>query len=178
MKRIILAVALITILTLPAFSQLRLDAGVAVPMTIGVMGSGEFDTSNEAGEFLRSHWLPFPEAALSYQFSFGPLNLAPGVRAFTFILESVIWPNLMLELAFDPVFIQAQVGGLLFAFFGLYTDADYGELFFPDLSVWIGLGEERRFRLGVGAVGLYWPELTTEGMAFAPYVGGKVSLLF
>jgi hypothetical protein len=178
MKRIILVLALIAILAFPAFSQLRLDLGVSVPITIGVIGGGEFDTSNEAGEFLRSHWLPFPEAGLSYQFSFGPLNLAPGVRAFTFILESVIWPNLLLELAFDPVFVQAQVGGLLFAFFGLYNDVEYGELFFPDLSVWIGLGEERRFRLGVGAIGLYWPELTTEGMAFAPYVGGKISLLF
>ena len=178
MKRIILIVALIAILAFPAFSQVRLDVGVVVPMTIGVLGNGDFDTSNEAGEFLRSHWLPFPEAGLYYQFSVGPLNLAPGVRVFTFILESVIWPNLMAELAFDPVFIQAQVGGLLFAVFGLYNDVDYGELFFPDLSIWIGLGEERRFRLGGGMLGLYWPELTTEGMAFALYVGGKVSLLF
>jgi hypothetical protein len=178
MKRIILIVAFVAILASPVFSQLRLDIGVAVPMTVGVMGSGELNTSNEAGKFLREHWLPFPEAGLYYQFSVGPLNIAPGVRVFTFILESVIWPNLMLELAFDPVFIQAQVGGLLFAFFGLYNDVDYGELFFPDLSIWIGLGKERRFRLGVGAIGLYWPELTTEGMAFAPYVGGKVSLLF
>jgi hypothetical protein len=178
MKRIIIVVALIAVLAFPAFSQVRLDVGVAVPMTIGVMGGGEFDTSNEAGEFLRSHWLPFPEAGLSYQFSVGPVNLAPGVRAFTFILESVIWPNLMLELAFEPLFIQAQVGGLLFAFFGLYNKADFGGLFFPDVSIWVGLGEERRFRLGGGVIGLYWPELTTEGMAFAPYIGGKVSLLF
>ena len=178
MKRIILVVALIANLALPAFSQVRLDLGISVPMTIGVIGGGEFDTSNEAGDFLRSHWLPFPEASLSYQFSFGPVNLAPGIRAFTFILESVIWPNLMLELAFDPVFIQAQLGGLLFAFFGLYNDADFGELFFPDLSIWFGLGEEKRFRLGGGVIGLFWPELTTEGMAFAPYIGGRVSLLF
>ena len=178
MKRIIIAVALIAILAFPVFSQIRLDAGVAVPMTVGVMGSGELDTSNDAGKFLREHWLPFPVAELYYQFSVGPLHLAPGVRVFTFILESVIWPNLMAELAFEPVYIQAQVGGLLFAMFGLYNNVDYGELFFPDLSVWVGLGKERRFRLGAGAVGLFWPELTTEGMAFAPYIGAKVSLLF
>jgi hypothetical protein len=178
MKRIVLIVALIAILAFPAFSQVRLDLGVDVPMTIGVMGSGEFDTSNDAGDFLRGHWLPFPEASLYYQFDLGPLKLAPGVRAFTFILETVLWPNLMLELTFDPVFVQAQVGGLLFALFGLGNDFQSGKVFFPDLSVWIGLGKERRFRLGVGAIGLYWPELTTKGMAFAPYVGGKVSLLF
>jgi hypothetical protein len=178
MKRIILVVALLAVLVLPAFSQLRLDLGVDIPMTIGVMGGGDFDTSNEAGEFLRSHWLPFPEAGFYYQFEVGPLRLAPGIRAFTFILESMLWPNLMAELVLDPVFIQAQVGGLLFAFFGLYNDIEYGEIFIPDLSVWVGLGEQRRFRLGAGAIGLFLPELTTEGMAFAPYIGMKVSLLF
>jgi hypothetical protein len=178
MKRIIILVAFLAVLSVPAFSQFRLDLGVDIPMTIGVIGSGELDTSNEAGEFLRSHWLPFPEAGLYYQFDLGLIKLAPGIRVFTFILESVIWPNLMMEIALDPVFIQAQVGGLLFAFFGLANDAQYGEVFFPDLSVWFGLGKQRRFRIGAGAIGLYWPELTTEGMAFAPYIGAKVSLLF
>ena len=46
MKRIILIVALIAILAFPAFSQVRLDVGVVVPMTIGVLGNGDFDTSN------------------------------------------------------------------------------------------------------------------------------------
>jgi hypothetical protein len=178
MKRVILIGALIAVLAFPVFSQVRLDIGVDIPMTIGVLGGGDFDTSNEAGEFLRGHWLPFPEAALYYQFDLGPLKLAPGLRAFSFILETVMWPNLMAELAFDPVFVQVQVGGLLFALFGLGNDFQYGEVFFPDLSVWFGLGKERRFRLGGGVIGLYWPELTTEGMGFAPYIGGKVSLLF
>jgi len=178
MKRVVLVFAFIAILTLPAFSQFRLDVGVDVPLTIGVMGNGTFETSNEAGEFLSTHWLPFPEASLTYQFAVGPLRFAPGIRIFTFILESVLWPNFMLELALDPVYIQAQVGGLLFAFFGLANNAEYGEVFFPDLSVWIGLGKERRFRLGGGVLGLYLPDLTTEGLAFAAYVGAKVSLLF
>ena len=158
MKRIILVAAFAAVLVFPAFSQARIDIGVDVPMTIGVIGNGEIETSNEAGEFLKEHILPFPEASFYYQFSAGPITLAPGVRCFTFILESVLWPNIMAELDLGPVFIQGQLGGL------------------PDLSVWVGLGKERRFRLGGGVLGMMLPELTTEGMAIVPYLGGKIAL--
>lgn len=178
MKRIILFVAFVAILVSPVFSQVRLDIGVDVPMNIYAVGGGEVQSSSDVGSFLKQHILPFPEASLYYQFSVGPVKLAPGVRAFTMILESVLWPNLLMELAVEPVFIQAQLGGLLFLFFGLENQADFGQVFFPDLSIWIGLGKERRFRLGGGLLGMYMPELTTEGMAVVPYLGGKVSLLF
>lgn len=178
MKRIILVVAFVAILASPVFSQLRLDLGVDVPMNIYAVGGGEIQSSSEVGSFLKEHWLPFPEAGLYYQFEAGPVKLAPGVRVYTFILESVLWPNLMAEIQLGPVFLQAQLGGLIFLFFGLANDAQYGEVFFPDLSVWFGLGKERRFRLGGGLLGMYLPELTTEGMAVVPYLGGKVSLLF
>jgi hypothetical protein len=177
MKRIVLLVAFIAVLAVPAFSQFRIDLGFDVPLTLGVMGNGEIETSSEVGEFLRDHILPFPEASFYYQFEIGPLRLAPGLRVFTFILESVLWPNLMAELAFDPVFIQAQLGGLIFAVFGLYNDIQFGEVLLPDLSVWIGLGKERRFRIGGGVIGLMLPDLTTEGIGIAPYLGAKISLL-
>jgi hypothetical protein len=178
MKRIIIIFALIAILALPAFSQVRLDLGVSVPMTLGYIGQGEIRTDSDIGDFLQSHIFPFPEAGLYYQFNVEPLRLALGVRVFTFILESVMWPNFLLELSFEPVFIQAQLGGLLFAAFGLYSNADFGKIILPDLSIWIGLGKERRFRLGGGVLGLALPELTTEGIGIAPYLGGRVSLLF
>lgn len=177
MKRVFLLVAFIAVLAVPAFSQFRIDLGFDVPLTVGVIGQGEIQTSNDVGEFLREHILPFPEASFYYQFEVGPLKLAPGVRVFTFILESVLWPNLMAELQFDRVFIQAQLGGLFFLSFGLANSADYGAVLFPDLSIWVGLGEERRFRLGGGVIGLMLPDLTTEGMGFAPYLGAKISLL-
>jgi hypothetical protein len=178
MKRIILFVAFVAILASPVFSQVRLDIGVDVPMNIYAVGGGEVQSSSDVGSFLKQHIFPFPEASLYYQFEVGPIKLAPGVRAFTMILESVLWPNLLMELAVEPIFIQAQLGGLLFLFFGLENQADFGQVFFPDLSIWVGLGKERRFRLGGGLLGMYMPELTTEGMAVVPYLGGKVSLLF
>jgi hypothetical protein len=178
MKRIIAMIVFVAILAFPAFSQIRLDIGVDVPMQLWAVGGGEIRSDSDIGEFLRQHIFPIPEASLYYQFDLGPLRLAPGVRAFTLIFESMVWPNLMAELAFDPVYIQAQLGGLIFLFFGLGNQVEYGEVFFPDLSIWIGLGKERRFRLGGGFLGMYWPDLTTEGIGVIPYVGGKVSLLF
>ncbi|MCK5007628.1 MAG: hypothetical protein KAR73_09590, partial [Spirochaetales bacterium] len=77
-----------------------------------------------------------------------------------------------------PVFIQAQLGGLIFAVFGLVNDIQFGEVLLPDVSVWIGLGKERRFRLGAGVLGMMLPELSTEEMLIIPYVGAKISLLF
>ena len=177
MKRIVLLVAFIAVLTVPAFSQFRIDLGVDVPLTVGAISGSGVTTSSEVGEFLRDHIFPFPEASFYYQFEFGPLRLAPGVRVFTLILESVLWPNLMAELAFDPVFIQAQLGGLIFALFGLANGIEFGEVLLPDLSIWLGLGKERRFRLGGGVLGMLLPDLSDEGMLIVPYVGMKVSLL-
>jgi hypothetical protein len=46
----------------------------------------------------------------------------------------------------------------------------------PDLSAWLKIGKKQLFRLGGGAMGIYLPEVTTEGMAFVYYLGGKVAL--
>jgi hypothetical protein len=178
MKRIVLLAVFIAVLAVPAFSQFRIDLGFDVPMTVGALSGSGVTTSSEVGEFLREHILPFPEASFYYQFDIGPLKLAPGVRVFTFILESVLWPNLMAELVLDPVFIQAQLGGLVFALFGLVNNIEFGEVLLPDVSIWIGLGKERRFRIGGGVLGMLLPELSTEGMLIIPYVGAKISLLF
>ena len=129
MKRIILVVAFVAILASPVFSQLRLDVGVDVPMNIYAVGGGEILSSSDVGSFLKEHILPFPEASLYYQFNVGPVSLAPGVRVFSFILESVLWPNLMAELQLGPVFLQAQLGGLLFLFFGL-EEISWGQRLF------------------------------------------------
>ena len=70
---------------------------------------------------LSDYFIPFPEAGLYYQWDLGPVNLAAGGRFFTFILETVFWPNLLAEVELGPVFLDAQVGGLLFGMFGILT---------------------------------------------------------
>ena len=84
----------------------------------------------------------------------------------------------MVELALvDRIFFQAQLGGLIFLLYGLHNDEYFGKVLIPDLSVWAGLGEERRFRLGGEVIGLALPGVTTESIAFAPYFGAKISVL-
>lgn len=177
MKRIVLVAALAAVLVVPAFSQVRVDLGFDVPMTVGTLSSSGVETSGEIGQFLREHWLPFPEASLYYQFKLGPLVLAPGVRMYTFILESVIWPNLMAEVQLGPVFVQGQLGGLFFAYFGLANKTDTGKVLMPDLSVWLGLGKQRRFRVGAGVLGLMASDLTTDAMLIIPYIGAKAAIV-
>ena len=178
MKRAILVVLMTAALVVPVFGQVRLDLGFDVPMTVGAISAGGVEVSGEAGEFLRNHVLPFPELSLGYQFKAGPFSITPGVRAFTVVLLSVMWPNISTELQLGPVFFQVQVGGLAFAVFGLVNQADFGKVLLPDLSVWFGLGKERRFRLGGGVLGMLVPELTSDAMLIVPYLGGKVALTF
>jgi hypothetical protein len=178
MKRILIVTVLAAALVVPAFSQVRLDITVDVPLTVGTISGSGVSASSDVASFLSEHILPFPEASIGYQFEAGPVKLIPGVRAFTFILESVLWPNLIAEVQLGPVFVDAQVGGLAFVVFGLYNNADFGKVLLPDLSVWYGLGKERRFRLGGGVFGMVLPELSADDMLIIPYLGGKVSLTF
>jgi len=104
------------------------------------------------------------------------VKLGVGVRAFTLILETALWPNAFAELHLGPVAFEAQVGGGLFALVGLYNNVKAGNLFFPDLSVWYKIGKKQLFRLGGGVMGFYFPEIASEGIAFAFYLGGKVAL--
>jgi hypothetical protein len=177
MKQLLTIIALLLLLVSPAFAQFRIDLGIDMPVTVGTLTGDGVQTSSDVGTFLSEYHFPFPEAGLYYQFGVGPVKLAAGLRAYTFILETVAWPNLLAELQLGPFFIDAQIGGLLFGFFGLANAFEYGEVFFPDVSAWFGFGSKKNFRLGVGCLGMLLPELTTEGMLIVPYVGGKISLL-
>jgi hypothetical protein len=178
MKYFVIVAVLVLVLAAPAFAQFRIDLGAIVPMTVGTLSGSGVETSGEIGAFLREHILPFPEASFYYQFNAGPVRLAPGVRAFTLILESLLWPNVLVELALGPVFIDAQLGGLFFVAFGLANNADAGKVLIPDLSVWVGLGKKRTFRLGGGVLGLMAPEISGDTMLILPYVGFKAAILF
>jgi hypothetical protein len=176
MKRAVLLVALAVVLAVPAFSEIRLDLGVDVPVVAGFISGGDVSGDSDVGSFLVEYVFPIPEASIYYQFHVGPVNLAPGIRFFTFIIQSLMWPNLIAEVALGPVFFEAQLGGLIFAYFGLVAGVNAGGVLIPDLSVWVGLGKKKLIRLGGGVIGLLVPEISTDQMLFALYLGAKVSL--
>jgi hypothetical protein len=177
MKHLVMITALTLLLVSPVFGEFRVDLGADMPITVGTITGSGVTTSSEAGEFFSDFHFPFPEAGLSYQFGIGPVKLAPGIRVFTVILLTAAWPNVLAELQLGPVFVDAQIGGLLFGYFGLGTGLEFGQVLIPDVSAWFGFGKKKNFRIGAGVLGLMLPELTTEAMLIIPYAGLKIALL-
>ncbi|MBN1647929.1 MAG: hypothetical protein JW874_07845 [Spirochaetales bacterium] len=171
MKRILIVTVLLMLLVFPAFSQVRLDLGVVVPVYFGALGFNSGDT--EVDLIGMPYIIPFPEAGVYYQINLGMIKICAGVRAFTLILETILWPDIMAELELGPVILQAHVGGLFFAMFGVAQGTGAGQVIIPDVSAWFGFGQSKKFRVGIGVIGLMVPELSADGMIIAPYAGIK-----
>jgi len=176
MKRVVFFVLLIQLVfSGVAFADGRVDLGVDIPLGFsGLVDGGSFDS--DASEFFREHIIPFPEAGLYYTRSTGPFTFGIGGRAFTFILESVVWPNAFAEFNLGPVVIQGQAGGGAFLLFGLYNTLETGAVFFPDLSAWFKLGNT--FRLGGGMMGVFIDEVADDTVPVVFYIGGKAAIKF
>lgn len=176
MKRIVLLALIIALVTGMAFGQLRIDVGIALPIGIGaVLEGSSLELNSTVGDFLSNTFLPLPEAALHYQFNLGMVKLGAGVRGFTFILETILWPNAFVEVDLGQFVAVAQLGGCAFALLGLASDFRTGRVFFPDLSAWFKLGQKQNIRLGAGIVGIYLPEQSST-FPVVVYLGGKVAL--
>lgn len=177
MKRFILIACLIAFLAAPAFSEWRLDAGFTAPRGTGlVLGGGSI---NDIDGFQIENWpfIPIPELGAYYFGELGPLRLAAGIRVFSAIVESVAWPNAVLEFQADHFVLEAQLGGGFFLPFGaLGTQFTGGKVFIPDLSAWYCLGKKGNLRLGAGLIGIYVPELLGDGIPCLLYFGGKVTV--
>jgi hypothetical protein len=177
MKKIVVLTVLLALVGTLAFSQIRIDAGIAVPIGIGaVLDGSSLEMNGTVGEFLSRTFLPLPEAALHYQFDLGNIKMGIGARAFTLILETMVWPNAFVEYDFGPIVAEAQVGGGAFLLLGLVSDFQTGEVFFPDLSVWMKLGATQGFRLGAGVIGIYLPEQSST-FPVVVYLSGKIALV-
>ncbi|MEM5948360.1 hypothetical protein WKV44_07365 [Spirochaetia bacterium 38H-sp] len=156
-----------------AFSQVRLDMGVDFPRGLGASVGGSTTISKESAEFFDKYWLPFPEAGIYFQFPDMPVKIGVGARFFTFILETIFWPNAFIEADIWRFSVLGQMGGGFFGMFGLANDFQSGKVFMPDLSLWFNI--TNNFRLGGGAMGLMVPELS-DGMGFVYYLGAKFTV--
>ena len=173
MKKIVFSLVLALAIIAPAMADWRIDIGFDIPRGLGGLAEGEAVISEEAGDFFDQYIFPFPEAGVYYQKEFGALRVGGGLRVFTFILESVYWPNAFVELDLGKVVFAFQLGGGLFGMFGLYNDLQTGQVLIPDLSAWFKIGSA--FRLGGGALGVMLPELG-DAVVFAYYLGAKFAI--
>jgi hypothetical protein len=130
-------------------AQVRADLGVKVPLYLGLSTADNLFGGDSGINVIKDFLFIFPEATVSYEFPGDTLSGGLGLRFYTLLIESVVWPVGYLELTFDPVVIKLEAGGGIFGFFGLYNNVHTAALLIPDLAVQVKLGET--FRLGVGA---------------------------
>jgi hypothetical protein len=165
-KRVFVLIVVLISLTMPAFAQWRFDIGIDMPLGVTMTMGGNTISS----------FLPIPDLGLCYQWTSGNFNLGLGVRAFTLLVESGLWPNAFAEYNVGPVVIEAQMGGAFFALLGAYNNMALGIVLIPDLSAWFKIGKTGAFRVGGGFIALYAPYMTGNTVPALFYLGGKVAL--
>ena len=175
MRKLLIMAIFAAALAAPTAAQGRLDLGIDIPKGIGNALPSGVDAS--VSDFLAKAFIPFPEAAIYYQWDLGLIKIGAGARAYTVILASVAWPNAFAELDLGPLAVEAQIGGGIFAYYAVTAGGiQTGKVFFPDLSAWYAFGQKRIFRLGCGAMGILLPNQDTSGIPFVFYLGAKAAI--
>jgi hypothetical protein len=174
MKRFFLVCCLSLLGAFSLFGEIRADIGA--DFLIFLSSSSRQD----GGVALDGDILPLPEIALYGQFNFGSLHTGVGLRGFSYLFSTALWPALYGEYDLGPVTFHAQLGG------GVYMGLDLwgGDPFFqeentddfykdrpvekendfifivkanptiiPEVSVWYRFG--KFFRVGMGWVTIF-----------------------
>ncbi len=148
MKKAIILATLAAMLAVPAFAQWRVDIGADMPFYAGIADSivGE----SVGGDI--PYLIPFPNAAISYQFDLGLISLGVGAKVYSFILLNILSPMAYLEMDFDPLVLNLSAWGGGFLVFGLLNEFLTENFIVPDLSVMFKLGKRQTLRLGGGVM--------------------------
>ncbi len=159
-----------------AFAQFRMDIDLLVPLTATLVADIQ-GTSGETTEVM-SEDIPFtfliPDFQALYQVDLGIVRLGGGVRLYTIILESLIYPTAFVEVKLGPVVGALSLGGFAFGFFGLLNDLVTSDLMIADLSV--GYQLTNWFRPNLGVVGFVpFGEITNFFGVF--YIGAKFTII-
>jgi hypothetical protein len=180
-KRKVLVAILAVVLLLGggaiASAQFRLDANIQVPFYMGINLDtfGGSSGSGLSGGTSIGAFLPFPSVEADYQFPLGPVRLGVGLKAYTFIIESIAWPNAFVEVELSPFVIRADVGGGAWLLFGLYNNAAAAAMVIPQLDVSWKIADW--FRLGAGVIAVA-PFEALSNFGYAVYVSGRFTALF
>lgn len=179
MKRVLLCVALILLVSVPAaFSQIRIETGINGNLATGnFAGSEKFP---EYGDDFDKGLIPVTNVGLFYQFNLGALKLDLGGKIQNFTASVVAYPAVQAELALGRFSIDASVGGYYFAYYVPGNEKPIGvkqdNILLPDVSVWLGLGKYRAFRIGGGVIAAVPTDFAFEEVPYVVYAGMKIVL--
>ncbi len=132
-------------------AEVQIDLGLNVPYYVGI--TTEDDDLDAALDWL----FLLPDAKVAWFHAVKPVRLGGGLRLWTLVLQSVVYPTLAVEADAGPFVLNAGAGGGMFLFFGLYSGLQTAGVFVPDLSV--GYRFTESFSLGAGAAFLFAPEV-------------------
>lgn len=171
MKRLILVLLVGLGLVLPGFSEWRFDIEVDIPRGLGTVAGNQLAVPQETVDFFNTYPITFPALNFSYAFPVTEwFRVGVGVRVFTFIIMNVGWLNSYAELDFWNLTLLGQLGGGVYGLIlGPQTNFGTGRTLFPDISLWYRFG--KMFRLGVGAIGVLFPD--ADQLGFAYYLGAR-----
>ena len=169
LKTIIILVLLAGVAIVPVVADSQVDIGVEVPVSYGGL---TFD-GESVSEQLPFH-IPLPDLMYNYFFEVGPVKLGIGARVWTLLIVTGAYPIVSAEFETDRLIVNAHIGGGVFGYVTIFPEIsgiETGRVFLPEVSAAFRLNDW--FSLGAGALGVYVPELTDEGMAFLINVFGR-----
>ena len=180
MKKTLIVLAALLMITGFASAQFRADIGVDIPWQLGATVTNAFgESEGESIDVLEAldFALILPEAFVGLEGQFGLFNLGIGARVFTVLVESLAYPAAFAEAEVGPVAINLQFGGGGFLLFGLYNDFLTGSVFIPDLSAHLRLGQS--LRIGLGAAAFMGEEFAdADVVPYIVYISGKFVIRF
>ena len=161
--RFIILIALFLVITGQASAESQWDITLNVPYYVGIESS-----SGDLSEFSQYLFL-IPDVKWHYYFGSEKIHFGMGLRLFTLILETAVYPIISLESNLGNFVINASFGGGLFLFFGLHNAFEADAVFLPELSVAYRLGKRKIFSLGTAGTFVLAP--SASSMSDFAFVG-------
>ena len=161
-KRLSVFFVFLALFSTLAFAQLQGTVGVDVMVAGGVSLSTP-EASGDTGVTDIPIKLAFPYAQLAYNFDLGLIDIGLGAKAYTLIIESVMYPMFYADVNLGPVVLHAGAGGLAFALFGIYNDVLSGSVFMPEVGAYFKIGKSFQ----IGATGIFF--MSTDQTIVMPY---------
>ena len=130
--------------TVSAGAQVRIEANVSWPISIGFKSGNDLFSGSDID--LSGYHFLLPDFRIYYQFGEGLIQGGVGARAYTALIETFLFPEAFVELNLNPIVVEASLGGLLYGFIGLYNNLTTSSIVIPDFNVgwqvipWLRIG--------------------------------------